>query len=82
MQKFEDAPEKHLYAKVLETPDISGCSNLEELPIGMETMESLTVLHANRISISQLLSTSKEVKSWNSFIYPSLLKPRKSMEIS
>ncbi|CAL5401846.1 unnamed protein product [Camellia sinensis] len=68
--------------KSLETLDISGCSNLEELPTGMETIESLTVLHANRISISQLLSTSKEVKSWHSFIYPSLLKPRKSMEIS
>ncbi|CAL5340916.1 unnamed protein product [Camellia sinensis] len=68
--------------KSLETLDISGCSNLEELPTGMETIESLTVLHANRISISQLLSTSKEVKSWHSFIYPSQLKPRKSMEIS
>ncbi|CAL5401808.1 unnamed protein product [Camellia sinensis] len=68
--------------KSLETLDISGCSNLEELPTGMETIESLTVLHANRISISQLLSTSKEVKSWHSFFYPSLLKPRKSMEIS
>ncbi|CAL5401857.1 unnamed protein product [Camellia sinensis] len=68
--------------KSLETLDISGCSNLEELPTGMETIESLTILHANRISISQLLSTSKEVKSWHSFIYPSLLKPRKSMEIS
>ncbi|CAL5401874.1 unnamed protein product [Camellia sinensis] len=68
--------------KSLETLDISGCSNLEELPTGMETIESLTTLHANGISISQLLSTSKEVKSWHSFIYPSLLKPRKSMEIS
>ncbi|KAI8021874.1 TMV resistance protein N [Camellia lanceoleosa] len=68
--------------KFLETLDISGCSNLEELPTGMKTMDSLTVLHANRISISQLLSTNKEVKSWHSFIYPCLLKPRKSMEIS
>ncbi|CAL5398794.1 unnamed protein product [Camellia sinensis] len=70
--------------KFLETLDISGCSNLEELPTGIETMKSLTVLHASRISISQLLSTSKEVKSWHSFIYPCLLKPRKrkSMEIS
>ncbi|CAL5401696.1 unnamed protein product [Camellia sinensis] len=68
--------------KFLETLDISGCSNLEELPTEMETMESLTILHANRISISQLLSTSKEVKSWHSFIYPCLLKPRKSVEIS
>ncbi|XP_028091392.1 TMV resistance protein N-like [Camellia sinensis] len=68
--------------KFLKTLDISGCSNLEELPTGIETMESLTVLHASGISISQLLSTSKEVKSWHSFIYPCLLKPRKSMEIS
>ncbi|CAL5340726.1 unnamed protein product [Camellia sinensis] len=68
--------------KFLETLDISGCSNLEELPTGMKTMDSLTVLHANRISMSQLLSTSKEVKSWHSFIYPCLLQPRKSMEIS
>ncbi|XP_028105986.1 uncharacterized protein LOC114305063 [Camellia sinensis] len=48
----------------------------------MKTMDSLTALHANRISMSQLLSTSKEVKSWHSFIYPCPLKPRKSMEIS
>ncbi|KAL7257871.1 hypothetical protein ACSBR1_004062 [Camellia fascicularis] len=68
--------------KFLETLDISGCSNLEELPTELGTMESLTVFHANEIDISRLFSTSKEVKSWHSLIWPSLLKPRRSMEIS
>ncbi|CAL5401797.1 unnamed protein product [Camellia sinensis] len=68
--------------KFLETLDISGCSNLEELPTELGTMESLTVFHANEIDISQLFSTSKEVKSWHSLIWPSLLKPRRSVEIS
>ncbi|THG14242.1 hypothetical protein TEA_009225 [Camellia sinensis var. sinensis] len=40
------------------------------------------VFHANRIAMSQLLATTKEVKSWHSFIYPSLLRPRKRMETS
>ncbi|KAI8021305.1 TMV resistance protein N [Camellia lanceoleosa] len=68
--------------KFLETLDISGCSNLEGLPTELGTMESLTVFYANEIDISQLFSTSKEVKSWHSLIWPSLLKPRRSMEIS
>ncbi|CAL5340878.1 unnamed protein product [Camellia sinensis] len=68
--------------KFLETLDISGCSNLEELPTELGTMESLTVFHANKIDISRLFSTSKEVKSWHSLIWPSLLTPRRSMEIS
>ncbi|GMP63298.1 hypothetical protein CsSME_00025037 [Camellia sinensis var. sinensis] len=68
--------------KFLETLDISGCSNLEELPTELGTMESLTVFHANKIDRSRLFSTSKEVKSWHSLIWPSLLKPRRSMDIS
>ncbi|CAL5401827.1 unnamed protein product [Camellia sinensis] len=68
--------------KFLETFDISGCSNLEELPTELGTLESLTVFHANKIDISRLFSTSKEVKSWHSLIWPSLLTPRRSMEIS
>ncbi|CAL5340851.1 unnamed protein product [Camellia sinensis] len=68
--------------KFLETLDISGCSNLEELPTELGTLESLTVFHANKIDISRLFSTSKEVKSWHSLIWPSLLTPRRSMEIS
>ncbi|CAL5340872.1 unnamed protein product [Camellia sinensis] len=68
--------------KFLETLDISGCSNLEELPTELGTMESLTVFHANEIDISRLSSTSKEVRSWHSLIWPSLLKPTRRMEIS
>ena len=68
--------------KFLETLDISGCSNIKELPIEMGTMDSLTKFNANGTVISQLLSTTKEVKPRYSFIWPSLSKPRKSVEIS
>ena len=66
----------------LETLDISGCSNIKELPVEMGTMDSLTMFNANGIVISPLLSTTKEVKPWYSFIWPSLSKPRKSVEIA
>ncbi|CAL5340835.1 unnamed protein product [Camellia sinensis] len=75
-------PRSIVMLKFLETLDISGCSNIKELPIEMGTMDSLTKFNANGIVISQLLSSIKEVKPWYSFIWPSLLKPRKSVEIS
>ncbi|CAL5401802.1 unnamed protein product [Camellia sinensis] len=68
--------------KFLETLDISGCSNIKELPIEMGTMDSLTKFNANGTVISPFPSTTKEVKPWYSFIWPSLSKPRKSAEIS
>ncbi|XP_028053712.1 disease resistance-like protein DSC1 [Camellia sinensis] len=68
--------------KFLETLDISGCSNIKELPIEIGTMDSLTKFNANGTVVSPLLSTTKEVKPWYSFIWSSLLKPRKSVEIS
>ncbi|CAL5340882.1 unnamed protein product [Camellia sinensis] len=58
------------------------CSNIKELPMEMGTMDSLTKFNANGIVISPLLSTTKEAKPWYSFIWPSLSKPRKSVEIS
>ncbi|GMP63370.1 hypothetical protein CsSME_00025089 [Camellia sinensis var. sinensis] len=75
-------PRSIVMLKFLETLDISGCSNIKELPIEMGTMDSLTKFNANGTVISPLLSTTKEVKPWYSFIWPSLLKPRKSVEIS
>ncbi|CAL5398994.1 unnamed protein product [Camellia sinensis] len=75
-------PRSIVMLKFLETLDISGCSNIKELPIEMGTMDSLTRFNANGTIISQLLSTIKEVKTWYSFIWPSLSKPRKSVEIS
>ncbi|GMP63342.1 hypothetical protein CsSME_00025070 [Camellia sinensis var. sinensis] len=75
-------PRSIVMLKFLETLDISGCSNIKELPIEMGTMDSLTKFNANGIVVSQLLSTTKEVKPWYSFIWPSLLKPRKNVEIS
>ncbi|KAL7257893.1 hypothetical protein ACSBR1_004083 [Camellia fascicularis] len=81
-KSLKKLPKSICMLKFLETLDISGCSNLEELPTELGTMESLTVFHANEIDISRLFSTSTEVKSWHSLIWPSLLKPRRSMEIS
>ncbi|CAL5401865.1 unnamed protein product [Camellia sinensis] len=81
-KSLKKLPRSICMLKFLETLDISGCSNLEELPTELGTMESLTVFHANEIDISRLFSTGKEVKSWHSLIWPSLLKPRRSMEIS
>ncbi|CAL5401877.1 unnamed protein product [Camellia sinensis] len=75
-------PRSIVMLKFLETLDISGCSNIKELPLDIGTMDSLTKLNANGIAASQLLSTTKEVKPWYSFIWPSLSKPRKSVEIS
>ncbi|CAL5340843.1 unnamed protein product [Camellia sinensis] len=75
-------PRSIVMLKFLETLDISGCSNIKELPIEMGTMDSLTKFNANGTVVSPLLSTTKEVKPWYSFIWPSLLKPRKSVEIS
>ncbi|CAL5340911.1 unnamed protein product [Camellia sinensis] len=79
LRKF---PRSIVMLKFLETLDISGCSNIKELPLDIGTMNSLTKLNANGIAASQLLSTTKEVKPWYSFIWPSLSKPRKSVEIS
>ncbi|XP_028057097.1 disease resistance protein TAO1-like [Camellia sinensis] len=79
LRKF---PRSIVMLKFLETLDISGCSNIKELPIEMGTMDSLTKFNANGTVVSPLLSTTKEVKPWYSFIWPSLLKPRKSVEIS
>ncbi|CAL5401810.1 unnamed protein product [Camellia sinensis] len=70
-------PRSIVMLKFLETLDISGCSNVKELPLDIGTMNSLTKLNANGIAASQLLSTTKEVKPWYSFIWPSLSKPRK-----
>ncbi|KAL7257877.1 hypothetical protein ACSBR1_004067 [Camellia fascicularis] len=81
-KSLKKLPRSICMLKFLKTLDISGYSNLEELPTELGTMESLTVFHANEIDISRLFSTSKEVKSWHSLIWPSLLKPRRSMEIS
>ncbi|CAL5340864.1 unnamed protein product [Camellia sinensis] len=81
-ESSEKLPRSIGMLKFLETLDISGCSNLEELPTELGTMESLTVFHANEIDISRLSSTSKEVRSWHSLIWPSLLKPTRRMEIS
>ncbi|CAL5399012.1 unnamed protein product [Camellia sinensis] len=64
------------------TKFLEGCSNIKELPIEIGTMDSLTKFNANETVVSPLLSTTKEVKPWYSFIWPSLLKPRKSVEIS
>ncbi|CAL5340867.1 unnamed protein product [Camellia sinensis] len=65
---------------VLEMP----YSNLQKVWEGTKigTMDSLRKFNANGTVVSPLLSTTKEVKPWYSFIWPSLLKPRKSVEIS
>ncbi|XP_028098136.1 TMV resistance protein N-like isoform X1 [Camellia sinensis] len=75
-------PRSIVMLQFLETLDISGCSNIKELPIEIRTMHSLTKLNANGTAVSQLLSTTKEVKPWYSFIWPFPSKPRKSVEIS
>ncbi|CAL5399008.1 unnamed protein product [Camellia sinensis] len=75
-------PRSIVMLQYLETLDISGCSNIKELPIEIRTMHSLTKLNANGTAVSQLLSTTKEVKPWYSFIWPFPSKPRKSVEIS
>ncbi|CAL5393110.1 unnamed protein product [Camellia sinensis] len=75
-------PRSIVMLKFLETLDISGCSNIKELPTEIGSMNSLTKFNADGIAIIQLLSTTKEVKPWYSFIWPSLSKPRKSVEIS
>ncbi|KAL7205268.1 hypothetical protein ACSBR2_018244 [Camellia fascicularis] len=75
-------PRSIVMLNILETLDISGCSNIKELPIEMGTMDSLTKFNANGTIVSQLLSTTKVVKPWYSFIWPSLSKPRKSVKIS
>ncbi|CAL5399030.1 unnamed protein product [Camellia sinensis] len=81
-KNLRNLPRSIVMLKFLETLDISGCSNIKELPMEMGTMDSLTKFNANGIVISPLLSTTKEVKPWYSFIWPSLSKPRKSVEIS
>ncbi|KAL7257957.1 hypothetical protein ACSBR1_004142 [Camellia fascicularis] len=75
-------PRSIVMLKFLETLDISGCSNIKELPTEIGSMDSLTKLNANRIDIIQLLYSTKEVKPWYSFIWLSLSKPRRSVEIS
>ncbi|KAI8012445.1 TMV resistance protein N [Camellia lanceoleosa] len=75
-------PRSIVMLKILETLDISGCSNIKELPTEIGSMNSLTKFNADGIAIIQLLSATKEVKPWYSFIWPSLSKPRKSVEIS
>ncbi|CAL5340836.1 unnamed protein product [Camellia sinensis] len=75
-------PRSIVMLKFLETLDISGCSNIKELPIEMGTMDSLTKFNANGTVVSPFHSTTKEVKPWYSFIWPSLSKTSKSVEIS
>ncbi|KAL7207577.1 hypothetical protein ACSBR1_029511 [Camellia fascicularis] len=75
-------PRSIVMLKFLETLDISGCSNINELPTEIGSMNSLTKFNANGIAIIQLLSTTKEVKPWYSFIWPSLSKRGKSVRIS
>ncbi|KAL7207575.1 hypothetical protein ACSBR1_029509 [Camellia fascicularis] len=81
-KNLRELPRSIVMLKFLETLDISGCSNINELPTKIGSMNSLTKFNANGIAIIQLLSTTKEVKPWYSFIWPSLSKPRKSVEIS
>ncbi|KAL7258123.1 hypothetical protein ACSBR1_004277 [Camellia fascicularis] len=75
-------PRSNGMLKFFEILDSSGCSNLEELPVEMGTMESLTTLRANEISISRLVSTTTVVKPWHLFMWPSLLKPIRSLKVS
>ncbi|XP_052209309.1 disease resistance protein RUN1-like [Diospyros lotus] len=63
-QKLKKLPKAICKLKSLETLDISGCINLEELPTELGNMDSLTVLLADRTTITL------EVKAWNFSVWP------------
>ncbi|XP_058216269.1 disease resistance protein RPV1-like isoform X2 [Rhododendron vialii] len=81
-KNLRNLPRSICKLKHLETLVISGCSNLNELPTNMGNMESLTVLVADGIALNQSVPTNGLVNAMQSFIWPWLLKPRKSSEIS
>ncbi|KAG5545357.1 hypothetical protein RHGRI_017732 [Rhododendron griersonianum] len=69
--------------KFLETLEISGCSNLENLPAEMVNIDSLTVLRAENVTgITQSPATIQNVKAWYSFIWLSPLKPIRNPDTS
>ncbi|KAL7205661.1 hypothetical protein ACSBR2_018563 [Camellia fascicularis] len=75
-------PRNIAMVKSLEKLIISGCSKLEKLPPNMGKMGSLKALHVDGIALIQQLFTIDEVKPWHASVWPSVSKPRKTLEIS
>lgn len=62
-KKIRNLPKNLFMVKVLGTLIVSGCSNLNEFPAELKKMASLKVLDVAEIPFTQLMTTTREVKS-------------------
>ncbi|XP_052205028.1 disease resistance protein RPV1-like [Diospyros lotus] len=59
---------------------LSGCSKLIELPLELGNLKLLTELHADKVIVNQLVSTTGEVKSRRARFWSWVLRTRKHPE--
>ncbi|XP_059653600.1 disease resistance protein RPV1-like isoform X2 [Cornus florida] len=79
-KNLRELPSKVDHLKCLEKLVLSGCLKLHKLPRELGKLESLTVLHADEVAISELSCSTGELKSWHAVLRSWVFKPIKCSE--